>query len=905
MCLAMTQACIKENFPISPNDVTEGEDVTLSMSVSVPEMEVATRGLGEYEYDAHPSLWVIVFDQQGYFLQKAQATEQSFVQDGKDNLTNFKVTLKASPERRILHFVLNYPGDLPDSGHESSYIGGLSVGPDADVYWQRRVLPNGILPAVKENVTNPDYEDYVQPYVTNIPLVRNFAKVIVTVDESLNDSFKLEGFTVQYRPDKGTIAPYTQGDFVDYLNHNYDYLTSNGYFGNMPEEVGYTHTKITEGDFVSSDGAVYLYENTFVPGVENVQKTPTIIIAGKYGGDQSPVTYYKADLMVQSIVPGQEDYANILRNFEYELKITNVADHGRSLDDVTDPNTAANNNLSGSLQIRDLTNITNGVSGLYVSVTDTTLVKQEALKIRYKFISDIEKGTVDNSRVEVHVEEGEVIAKDETEKYVVTLSSEGNNGWGTLTVALNPQPAVEKRQTIIFYDKKEDGSKLRREVLIRYRPKLNMDVDCDPNNVAKISGSLMTVNISIPDELNEALFPLDFAIEANTTAADNNKVKQYLSPANFETLSVRVGKTIVSEEKYAGQNSYQYIKKLSYDEYSNLPLIDGKRVMPVFFVTNTALSASKVYVRNPYFNDASGSFGNLQTDPTKNFTALQFENIRPGVDKSVNFKFTMADATSPVTVTLIGLQPAENSGLTHLEGNKYQYTSNADGQKIISLKTLNRTGVVAVVLSAEGYNTAVKTAEQKEYQFTDLAFPNGVMAEEGSPTEFTFSMPTADPIIVNLTGLEPADDENRLVPVTKADGTYSFTPSASGDQELKLKTINDSGTVMVALAADTYDYAPNSKEAERHVIITAGKIKFDLHNNTSRDIRVYTDSNYTNEIHIFEDVSENSTNAEDLYLDNVKSSQTIYFRYTSGGTSYKASATVKTLLSGVTLKFSK
>ena len=79
MCLAMTQACIKENFPTSPNDVTEGEEVTLSMSVSVSGMEVATRALGEYGYTdgSHPSLWVVVFDQQGYLVEYAKATEQS------------------------------------------------------------------------------------------------------------------------------------------------------------------------------------------------------------------------------------------------------------------------------------------------------------------------------------------------------------------------------------------------------------------------------------------------------------------------------------------------------------------------------------------------------------------------------------------------------------------------------------------------------------------------------------------------------------------------------------------------------------------------------------------------------------------------------------------------------------
>lgn len=826
MCLALVLACNKEIIPNVPIEVTEGEEVTLSMSVSIPGMELATRALGEYNYaeGAHPSLWVVVFDQQGYFVQKERATNQKF--ESNENYpynTSFEVTLTSSPEQRILHFILNYPDELPNSGHESAFVGRLSVGPNQDVYWQRVVLPNGILPSMKNNSVNPDYTKYVQPYVTNVPLVRNFAKV--TVSENL-DNFEILGFTVQYRPNKGTVAPYSQGYFVDYPNESYADLTDLGYFGYMPDDVEYTHKDITENDFVGKNNAVYLYENTFVPGRENVEKTPTIIIKGQY--DSGNPSYYKADLMVQSVVPGQEDYANILRNFEYNLKITAVADHGGTLENVTDPNTPANNNLSGSLQIRDLTNITNGVSGLYVSVTDTTLVKRENLVIKYKFVSDLSKSTIANRRVEIHVEDGEVIAKKEDGTYDVTKTL-SESGWSTLTVALVEQPSVTKEQTIIFYDSDENGSKLRREVIIRYRPKLDMSVQCDPQNVAKISGSLMTVNISIPNELTPALFPLDFEIESNTAVANNTTVKQYLSPAKFETLAVKTGKTIVSEEKYANQNSYQYIKSLSHDEYLTLPVVDGKRVISVFFVTNTSESASTVYVRNPYFNDANGSFGNLTTNPTKNFTNLAFEGVRPGKGRDVTFKFTMADATTPVNVTLIGVEPADNSGLVRTTGNKYTYTSTSSGQKTLSLKTLNRSGKITVVLNAEGYNTAVLTTEQDEYQFTNLVFDGGVPAQQNGQVTFKFKSQTANQeITVTLDGLIPATTDSELTHVEGNTYTYTTSANIEEDQTINLLTTEDEGTVSVKLDAYDAGYAPASLSAEQANTITINSATLDF-----------------------------------------------------------------------------
>ena len=123
--------------------------------------------------------------------------------------------------------------------------------------------------------------------------------------------------------------------------------------------------------------------------------------------------------------------------------------------------------------------------------------------------------------------------------------------------------------------------------------------------------------------------------------------------------------------------------------------------------------------------------------------------------------------------------------------------------------------------------------------FTNLAYPNGVKAVQGSETVFTFTMPTADPVNVTLTGLEPGDNETRLVAATRADGTYTFTPSASGNQTLTLKTINPSGPVSVELEADAYNYARASLsavQANNIKIATSATLSFTRKNNTTPDI---------------------------------------------------------------------
>lgn len=695
----MTQACIKENFPTSPNDVTEGEEVTLSMSVSVPGMEVATRALGEYDYGKndkpHPALWVIVFDQQGYLVEYAKATEQSLT-GGSLNETKFSVKLHETPEPCIIHYLLNYADNLDLAyGHESSLIGGLVVGPDKDVYWQRRVLQGGI----------NDDPTYISNNFTRIPLVRNFAKI--TVKESA-DNFTLSGFYVLNRPKTGTVAPYSNGAFVIYQptlaedQSLYDALTDAGYVGNEPDGLEFTNTAAPEaGDF--STAATYLYENT----AEDKNAVTTILIKGRFGSDTQD-TYYKADLVTNDLVSGGTEYAHILRNFHYELNITSVIASGKDIAGAM--NAAANNNLSGAVEIKDLTNVTNGTAGIYVSFTDTTLVSSAPIVLKYKFLTDVSnKNSYSNDRVRISAEPGDVVSSTSKGSLITTPTT--SSWYGYQELIINPQelPDYTKQQTIVLYD---EATKLRREVLIRLRPKLTMEVECVPESVASVPGTPVVVNIKIPQGLNKALFPLEFAIEANTTAANNTSLKQYISPAKSENTSVRTGETIVTETntngtlKYAGAKSYQYIKTLSYEDYEKLSVSGTQVVLPVYFVTNIAASASTVYVSNMYFEDAKDTFGNFNA--TYTFTNLEFDGGVPlGSDQNVTLKFNMNSTAynTPVTITMIGLKMAD--------GTTGQYTFTPTAAEVeLSLKTTQESGNVAVLLAAENYAGAMLTAEQ-------------------------------------------------------------------------------------------------------------------------------------------------------------------------------------------------
>ena len=725
MCLALVLACNKEIIPNAPIDLTEGEEVTLSMSVTVPGMEVATRALGEYGYTdgSHPSLWVVVFDEQGYLVEYAKASGQESLGGKNENYkTKFQVVLHATSEPRILHFIANYAKDLLlTPGHESSVIGGMTVNKGADnedVYWQRKVLPGGI----------NNNETYISNNFTEIPLVRNFARISV---ENKASNFTLTGFYVLNVPTSGTVAPYSNGAFAVYPQISYTALVNggNGYIGNMPsgfennDDDFYTNTTENSKNgnitFVDAGSSFYMYENRYVGKARPIT---SVLIKGKFGSETAE-TYYRADIITAvNASKGLADYCHILRNFEYKLVINSVDAAGRTTVKEAIEATA-NNNLVAAVEIADLTNVTIGGAALYVSYVSKTLVSDSEIELKYKYIPDIKNSpnVTANGDIKLdNIEGGAVID-------YYSVANVDVDGWRTITITPKSPGARTLEQTITLYNQ---ATKIARKVTYTLRQKDNMTVECEPGSVASVVGTPVVVNIKIPQDLNPNIFPLEFAIEANTTAANNSSLKQYISPAKSENTSVRTGETIVTETntngtlKYAGAKSYQYIKTLSYEDYEKLSVSGTQVVLPVYFVTNTAASASTVYVSNMYFNDANATFTNYDV----------------------------------------------------------------------------------------------------QYNFSDLAFPNGVKATAGSATTFTFSMPTKDHVTVTLTGFEPAD--NTQLVATRADGTYTYTPTASGTQTLNLKTLNPSGTVKVELAANAAKYAPAYLEANQanSIIIPAKNI---------------------------------------------------------------------------------
>lgn len=632
LCLPLWLACTDEHIPASNHEVEEGTPVELRMSVALGEMNIASSRTMSDDIADYPSLWVVAFDKDGYLVEYAKATGLKRLEGGTLHETEFSVILHATSEPRTLHFIANYTDDTKDEklnleyGHESNVIGSLTVSGKHDVYWHRKVLSGGIN-------TNPDY---IAANFRRIPLLRNFAKI--TVSENL-ENFELTGFYVLNVPTSGTVAPYSNGAFVDYMSEEkaetaktYQELKDENYIGTMPDDVEYNQ----DGSSISwGTTSFYMYENTY-RGEE--QETTSILIKGKFG-DSSTETYYRADLTLPNVATGLSEYYHILRNFHYQLNITSVIAAGKDTPEAA-IEAPANNNLSGSVQVQNLSNISDGTAKLEVSYTDMVLVSTDKVTLKYRFLTNVADTTSHaNNRVQIYKPDGTVI-----DSYTVATSNETykdangatkTSSWRVITITpVGTLPASAQVQKITLYDQE---TKLRREVTYTLRSKLDMEVNCTPK-VESAVGESVVVNICIPNNLNENLFPLEFAIESQTSETSST-LKQYISPNKSEVMSVKTGGSIVTG--YEGQRSYQYIKELTYEDYTKLQVVDGKRVFPVNFVTNTANSASTVYVDNKYFNKGSDFFVN--TLPALVDTEYY------GVGKDV---FYMYEATVAGTYTL-------------------------------------------------------------------------------------------------------------------------------------------------------------------------------------------------------------------------------------------------------------
>ena len=789
----------EQNPALRPGEGVYGE-AKISFSALLP-TPPQTKAMGEDPTSDIESMHLVIFDGNGMYVETRQAT---FVGEYGTHDTHlyereFEVTLTVTDQPRIIHFIANCPVEQIVYGHEASIIGNMYVEKDDDpdtpetAYWARIEVPYILVQEVENADGTTKYipEANILPKFQHIPMLRNYAQVVVKNGTNKNANqtspFEFIGFTLYNTIDMGTVAPYNNNtqQFQSFVNpttglrYKYPALTELNYLGHAlaaadlntsleldsSNDDGYKWYAPLPEDATSltdiTQSAFFMYERKISVKTNEEDKwsesPPHLIIKGRYDGK---IYYYKVDLVYNVYGdpsnPNQVtdiEYYNILRNFRYQFTISEVA--GPGYDSVQEAiNGATSNNLSGSSTTTKFTNISDEVGRLWVSYTDTTLVSNNTIKLKYKFVPDLDNPEVTNN-VEGSGVTFENMAGDVIKSYVVAGNDiEGGawDGFREITIQVNNPQTMTKEQTIVI---KSANANLSRDVRYYLKERYPMTVICNPKKVGAVIGAPVDVDIKLPVGLTEDMFPLELEIEVYDMT---------LSPdASKNTMPVKTGLSIIPLPEKQGKKTFRFIKTIETKaEYDALPTEGTNKVIKTSWFTNMANNGSTVYVYNKYFEIGSDNFINAKAFAAASITPAQ---IAYGTGKSASISFTMDAndanyASRTMTVTLNGL--THPNAVTNADGTATM-TVQPSGSRVVTVDGFTTTtdgAVVSFTVEEPEYAPMTATATRRSYEFTNLTLPNRILRGIGRKVDISFTMDAEDDdyasreVTVTLDGLD-------------------------------------------------------------------------------------------------------------------------------------------------------
>lgn len=583
--------------------------------------------------------------------------------DREVTLYDFEVQLELSDQARTIHFLGNVDENQLISGsYAYDNLPTLLSYSNKQAYWQELHVP-GIFADYDKQTGEPimDGHCYVpdpatEAYFQYIPLIRNFAKIQVTNE---SENFQLHSYAVIFYPERGSVAPFrtnalekSEGfDFKAGLSNKYrlsgyekcsfeDLEQGINYLGNMPAGVALSDVVPEASEFInpgSSNGRVLLYDpNDTESGFYVYERgVPTdkigatfIIVCGKFETDDNWY-YYRLDLMETKVEDGQTatTYYPIYRNFRYNIQLHRISSEG-----VLTPKAAVNSStaedISADVSMRHLSDISNGTTRLVVEPFMTRTYSGPAEEGEYytlyaRFFNSVYSDEPDLSKVSVRVEleplpdnaSDILILYDDTGKRIASggfffpeaKTVGGVEGIRTIrfnTVEPGEKTITQKIKIIGHNPLNPYDMRLYREVEITLQNKQPLTLTCT-NPVSASTSASITLDLTVPSSLPESMFPLKFYIEPERMTLTPDVSKE----GNLPVVS---GRSIATTEAIDKDTpAFQYIRTLTWEEYSNLPVAGSQRTFHCFFKPNRPLSATTIWAYNEYFTKARVSFNNI------------------------------------------------------------------------------------------------------------------------------------------------------------------------------------------------------------------------------------------------------------------------------------------------------
>lgn len=561
-------SCNIDNEPLK--EAEEGQLVPITVSIQMPEAELTRAAWSEQP--VIENLWVIEFGASGFFKRWVQASPSELVsQNGEANKKNYVVYLPISSADQHFHFIANPPTTQTFTNKtEEEVMSLLETSNGNCAFWQKIYVPGGIRGVEQTDGTIlPEPES--QAYFTNIPLVRNFAKVEV---HSSNASLNIVQYALINKPSAGKVAPYDTrslefakgyiyGKNLSSLSFTNLYNNGNGY---VPQ--GTTVVKDTDASALNfqTSGFMYVYERPLP--TEN----PTCVLvqidnntAAGIGG------WYKIEILDEG------KYVPIYRDFLYRINVAALDGMGEASAQAALDGPAFGD-ISANMESASLTTISDGKSTLEVEFTDFVAHNGETSKVLHYRFTTTETGASPSVTVSI-IDAG-------TGAVTAVSSPSGTPANGSVTLTLGPNNTMKKSVLRVAAKASSTSRELYRDVYVRVVGPTDIE-SATATYTGLTKGSTVTVNLTLPQDLGRSLFPMTLFFEA-----DDNSLS-----AITEDISVETGLS-----KFNGKNTFYFVKTISYSDYYD----DGyKTLAPFVFELNKTITSApniKVWDNENFFN---------------------------------------------------------------------------------------------------------------------------------------------------------------------------------------------------------------------------------------------------------------------------------------------------------------
>lgn len=754
--------------------------------IAIPEMQSATRSFDTPEIK---NLWLFIFDSSGYISQALEVTNSevgSITPESTDNTwednkaTEFTVKRIAETSySRTIHLIANLPAGTVTNGFfaESNFISSLKTSGTQDAYWQRVEMPNGITQATIDALGV-------------IPMVRNYAKVSSRSDLT---AFTLEGLILTNVPNSGSVAPYhtntlglesgvlalLNGNFANYRATDADGAYTGGatdyaaleaqeYNGFEPSGVTYSDQAVP----ATWQTYQYLYERDH----SETEKRTYAILKGTWNdGTTTKSTYYKVDIVKES-----GDAYNLLRNIEYQIVVKNVTGWGFDSAEDAIASPAVSNNLAFNVETRDLLNVSDGTSRLFIEYSRKVITAGNSqITFRYRYVPDIKSPkvsqnvtgnnvTISWSDFASGVKLGDAVIADGNpsadgvnwvSNTQLAADSDGYI-WNEVTFNVADVGDEAKIQEFTLSAKNETtGATLSRVVELRLVKPFKFSIDVAPK-VEDGAGKAVPTTLTLPKGLPKGIFPLTFNVVCGNGSLTSS-------------LPVVTGLDI-NGKPTAGGKYFGYAVTIDYDDYDS----DNGTVLHPQFSTNMANAAlaigeqtnanqkdatnngTKVRAYNPYFEPDFSQFWigklyglSLATTSYTSTTATTSFQINTSGQTNIAWPevgYFDFEILSDHTLTSVkdnnGNAIATNVAQIVNSGKTLRVYKPADGATLVTnyqltFEATNIIGTTMTISNAE-FGTASATTEKLKltWAFTDLGnYGKGYMYDSSRNNQSTRS----------------------------------------------------------------------------------------------------------------------------------------------------------------------